>query len=251
MSLDIGNALSRGARRTVARNGLVLVGVVYVLGVISGLFGPRRPADPPGGLPGGTDLPMSAAPEPVIPVSPPVAAVVGLVFALLSAVLAVGALRVFLTDERERLPAEAFTRRIGWVLPNVVVGGIVFGVAVAVGLLLLVVPGVFLLVVLAFWAVVVVDEDVSFVTGFRRSWRLTSGRRLRLFLLGVVVLVAVLVVNLVFGAVGAAVGVVAPALGVAVGQVGNAVTTVFVWATLAVAYRQVGGPADPAGGFGG
>jgi len=87
------------------------------------------------------------------------------------------------------------------------------------------------------------------VRGFRRSWRLTSGRRLRLFLLGLVVFVAVVVVNLVFGAVGAVLGFLSPALSLVVGQVGSAVTTVFVWATLAAAYRQLDGGADPAGGF--
>lgn len=252
MALDIGDALSRGVRRTVARNGLVLVGIVYALGVVSGLFGPRRPptAPEPGGLPGGTDLPMTAAPDPVIPVSPVVAAVVGLVFALLSAALTVGALRIFLTDERRRLPAEAFTRRLGWTLLNVVVGGVVFGIAVGIGLLLLIVPGIFLMVALAFWTVIVVDDGASFVEGFRRSWRLTSGRRLRLFLLGLAVFVAVLVVNLVFGFVGGLLGFLVPVLGLLVGQVGSAFTTVFVWATLAAAYRQLAGTADPAGGMG-
>ncbi|MFB6281291.1 MAG: hypothetical protein ABEH40_04675 [Haloferacaceae archaeon] len=251
MTLDIGDVLSRAARRTVARNGLILVGIVYVLGVLSGLFGPRRPdaAPGPGGLPAGTDLPTAAAPDPVIPVSPAVAAVVGLVFALLTATVSIGAFRVFLTDERERLPAEAFTRRLAWTLLNVVVGGVVFGIAVGVGLLLLVVPGVFLAVALAFWAVIVVDEGVSFVAGFRRSWRFTGGHRLRLFLLGLVVFVAVLVTNLVFGAVGGLVGFFLPALGVLVGQIGSAFTTVFVWATLAAAYRDLGGAADPAGGM--
>ncbi|MFB6301412.1 MAG: hypothetical protein ABEH78_00910 [Haloferacaceae archaeon] len=252
MTVDVGDVLSRAARRTAARNGLVLVAIVYVLGVVSGLFGPRRPPGPgPGGLPGGAEMPMGGAPGPVIPVSPLVAAGIGAVFALLSAFLTVGALRIFLTDEREHLPTEAFTRRIGWVLLNVVIGGIVFGLAVAIGLVLLIVPGVFLMVALAFWTVVVVDEDTSFVTGFRRSWRLTSGRRLRLFLLGLVVLVIVFVVNLAFGAIGGLLGFFTPVLGVVVGQIGGAFTTVFTWAALAAAYRQLGGTADVAEGVAG
>jgi hypothetical protein len=250
MTVDIGDVLSRAVRRTVARNGLVLVAIVYVLGVISGLFGPRRPptAPGPGGLPGGAEMPMGGGVEPVIPVSPLVAAVIGVVFALLSLFLTIGAFRIFLTDERQSLPTEAFTRRIGWVLLNVVVGGVVFGVAVAIGLVLLIVPGIFLMVALAFWTVVVVDEDASFVRGFRRSWELTSGRRLRLFLLGLVVLVIGFVVNLIFGAVGGMLGFFVPVLGVVVGQIGGAFTTVFTWAALAAAYRQLPGTADVAGG---
>ena len=48
MTVDIGDVLSEGLSRTTARNGLVLVGLVYVLGVISGLFGPRRATLTPG-----------------------------------------------------------------------------------------------------------------------------------------------------------------------------------------------------------
>lgn len=246
MAVDIEGVIAEGTRRTVARNGLLLVGIVYVLGVLSGLFGPRRPAAPPGGFPAG-EMPMAAAPEPVIPVSPVVAAVISLGFALLSAVVTIGGLRTFLTDETERLPSGVFTRRLGWVLVNVVVGGVVFGLAVAVGLVLLVLPGLFLMVTLAFWAVIVVDRDTSFVEGFRRSWRLTSGHRLRLFLLGLVVVVVVFLVNVLFELASAVLGAVVALLGVLVGQVGGAFTTVFVWATLAAAYRQLDGDAaDPA-----
>lgn len=214
----------------------MLVGIVYVLGVLSGLFGPSRPEGAPSGFP--ADAPV-APPEPVVAVSPLVAALITLLFTLLSAVVAIGALRILLTDETERLPSEAFTRRFGPALLNLLVGGLVFAVAVAVGFVLLVVPGVFLLVSLVFWAVFVVDEDVNFIEGFRRSWGLTSGHRLRLFLLGLLVILVVLVVNVLFGILGLLLGTVAALLGVLVGQIGGAFVTVFSWATLAAAYDQL------------
>ncbi|MFB6304479.1 MAG: hypothetical protein ABEH47_04885 [Haloferacaceae archaeon] len=238
MTIDIAGAVKRGVRRTVASNGIVLVGVVYVLGVVSGLFGPRRPAGGPPGFP--ADAPV-APPQAVIPVSPVVAAVISFVFALASLVVAIGAIRIFLTDETERVPTDAFTRRLVPAFVNVFLGGIVFAVAVFVGFLLLVVPGIFLLVSLAFWTVFVVEEDVNFIEGFRRSWRLTKGRRLRLFLLGLVVFVVIFLVNVVFGLVGAVLGSVAAVLSVVVSQIGGAFTTVFTWATLAAAYDQLQG----------
>lgn len=237
MTVDIAAVIRQGARRTVARNGLVLVGIVYVLGVVSGIFGPRQPAGQPPGFPG--DAPIPVTPEPVIGVSPVVAAFVSFVFTLVSMVVAIGALRLFLTDETERVPVTAFTRRLGPAFLNVFLGGIVFAIAVFIGLILLVVPGLFLLVSLTFWTVFVVEEDANFIEGFRRSWDLTKGRRLRLFLLGFLVVVLVFVVNVVFGILGIALGVVAGVLAVIVGQIGGAFTTVFVWATLATAYRHV------------
>jgi hypothetical protein len=254
MEVDIESALREGVRRTVARNGLLLVGIVYVLGVVSGLFGPRRPA---GAMPGGGPGPaaglgdIGAAVQPVVPVSPVLAGLIGFVFSLASIVVTIGALRVFLGDETERLPTEVFTRRIGWTFLNFLVGAIVFGIAVGIGFVLLVVPGIFLMVSLAFWTVYVVEEDENFFDGFRRSWSLTSGHRLRLFALGLVVLVLTFLVSALFGAVGAFLGSVVRVLGVVVAQVGNAFTTVFVSATLAAAYKQLQGQgtADTIGGL--
>jgi hypothetical protein len=69
----------------------------------------------------------------------------------------------------------------------------------------------------------------------RSSWALTRGHRLRLFGLGVAVVVVELVVSAVFGVGGLVDGVV----GVVLVQFGSALTTVFTLATLAAAYDQL------------
>jgi hypothetical protein len=252
MEIDVADAIRTGVRRTFARNGLLLVGIVYVLSVVPALFGPAR-TGPPAGVPGGSDLPIAVTPEPVIPVSATVAAGIAAAFGLLSLIVTVGALRIFLGEETERLPPEAFTRRIGIVLVNVVVGGLVFGLVVGVGFLLLIVPGIFLLVSLVFWTVAVVHEDANFVDGFRRSWELTGGHRLRIFLVGLVLVAVSVLVGIVFGLLDLALSALARPLGIVVGQLGGAVTSVFDAAVLAATYRQLTGrgTTDTIGGLAG
>ncbi|PSQ08636.1 hypothetical protein BRC93_14835 [Halobacteriales archaeon QS_5_70_15] len=146
-----------------------------------------------------------------------------------------------MTDETETLPREHLTEDLLWPAANLLVGGVVFGIAVAIGFVLLVIPGLFLLVSLLFWEVFVAVEGDNFVEGFRHSWDLTGGRRLRLFALGVAVVLLALVVSVVF----AIPGVVLPSvLGFPIEQVGSALVGVFVLATIAETYDRLVAAAD-------
>jgi membrane-anchored glycerophosphoryl diester phosphodiesterase (GDPDase) len=122
-----------------------------------------------------------------------------------------------------------------WPGLNFIVGAVVFAVIIALGLVLFVVPGIFLLVALVFWTVYVAVEDRSFVEGMQESWALTRGHRMRLFLLGFAVAIVGVVVSAVFGA-GVLPG---STLGLVIAQIGSALTTVFSLATLAAAYDQL------------
>ena len=242
MSVDIGQAVEEGAKRTVARNGLILVAVAWVLGVLNTLFGntitrgmmeqiPTGPGAGPGAGPFG-----QPTVGPGLGLSPGVAGLLSLVVALLLVVLTAGAVRTFVTEDTETLPGERFTHNLGWMLLNLVVGGIVFGIVVGIGFVLLIIPGLFLLVSLFFWNVFVIVEDENFVEGFSNSWALTKGNRIMLFVLGVVVVIVSAIVGVVFGIPGAFLpGIVS----VAVSQIGSAFTTVFGTATLARTYVQL------------
>ena len=244
MALPIETILRRGINRTVARNGLLLAAVLYVVSTLNAIvgLGVQRWVANRGMLPmgapfsGGMDAGVSGGPGTALFAIPPaVGALVSLLAGLATIVLTIGALRTFVSDETERLPTEHFTRNVVWPGLNFLVGTIVFGVAVALGFVFLVVPGIFLLVALAFWTVYVAVEDRNFVAAMQDSWGLTRGHRLRLFLLGVAVAVVALVVSAVFGVAGIVGGVV----GVIVTQIGSALTTVFTLATLAAAYEQL------------
>ena len=250
MPIDIAGILRRGYERTVARNGLQLALVLFVLSVLDAMFstGAERAMVPPGGLDAPGMAPVSdvvtGAPPISLGLSPLVAGVVSLLLGIVSLVVTIGALRTFVSPETETLPRVHFTEGLLWPALNLVVGGIVFAIALAIGFVLLVVPGLFLLVSLFFWEVFVAVDGENFVEGFRRSWSLTGGHRLRLFALGLVVLVVAVIVSIAFGIPGA---VMPRSLGFLVGQVGDALLGVFFLATMAETYNRLIATADEVG----
>lgn len=241
MPLNVETALREGVERTIARNGLILVAMLFGISLLNGLaaFGALRRLGTMGmgHFFGGATGPFGGMRHaPSIGLSPGAASTLGLLLTLATIVVTIGALRTFVTDETERLPPEAFTRNVVLAALNLLVGGLVFGLVVGLGFLLLVLPGFFLLVSLFFWNVFVVVDDRNFMEGFRSSWELTRGHRWRLFALGVAVLVVTAVVNLLFGLP----GVLLPhVLAFALGQLGSALTTVFTLATVARTYDQL------------
>lgn len=229
MTIDIGRLVMDGFERTIARNGLLFAAIFYALSLVSGVLS----ADLTREL--GTTGP-TMSPAPTLGLSPLIAGLLVIVLGIVSAVVTVGAIRTFVTEETETIPTEHFTRNIVLTLVNLLVGGILFGLAVGIGFVFLIVPGLFLLVSLFFWNYYVIVDDENFVEGFQRSWAATSGNRLKLFGLGVVVVVIGLVVNLV----SAIPGIVLP--GVAaflVTHLGSTVTQVFGIATGARAFVQL------------
>lgn len=236
MPVNIETALRRGVNRTVARNGLLLVGILFVVSTINAIvgLGVARWVANRNVLPAGLPFPgeMGVA---LFAIPPAVGGIVSLLAGLATVVITIGALRIFVSDETERLPGEHFTQNMVWPGVNFIVGTIVFAVIVGLGFVLFVVPGIFLLVALAFWTVYVAVEERNFIEGMQDSWALTRGHRMRLFLLGVAVVIIEIIVSAVFGIGGIAGGTV----GVVIAQIGGALTTVFTLATLAAVYDQL------------
>ncbi|MDY6765921.1 MAG: hypothetical protein SVW77_00995 [Candidatus Nanohaloarchaea archaeon] len=127
MALDISAAVEDGAHRTVERNGLLLVAAFLLLNLVSSLLGV-------GSGPGGAGGPPTAVNSPVA------LFIIGIAASLLSVVVSITAIRVFVTDETETVPDEAFQRNIGSAVLHTIIGGILFGIAVGIGLILLVIP---------------------------------------------------------------------------------------------------------------
>jgi MFS family permease len=234
MSLQILDTAERGIRRAGTRTGLLFMAVLFVVGLAGALLdvGLGRlvavqfdPADP-------------AAFEFVAPTLG--VATLSFLVGVLSLVVVIAAIRTFVSDETESLPAAAFTRRMGWAWLNAFVGAIVFGLVVALGFVAFVVPGVFLAVALAFWTVFVAVEDRNFLSAMRESWALTRGNRLNLFALGVVVFLVSLAVSIAFGILGLVGGGVALVLT----QAASAVTTVIGIAVLTTAYTTLVGEGE-------
>lgn len=231
MSVSVSSILKEAANRSVKRNGLILMGLFFVLSMLSGFLG--------AGVVRYTTnqqlISVVTQTNPVFVLPPLVAGLLSLVIGLASLIVSIAAIRVFVSDETERLPREYFTRNMGWVMLNLIVGAVVFGIVVTLGFIALIIPGIFLLVTLTFWSIYVVVADQNFIEGFRSSWDLTRGHRLKLLLLGIAVSLISVIINAVFG-----VGFIAGSLtGLVLSQVGTAIVTVFLTAALAVAYNDL------------
>lgn len=76
---------------------------------------------------------------------------------------------------------------------------IVFGVMMAVGFIVLIVPGIILLISFGFYDAALMIERTGPMQSLGRSWRLVSGERWRIFLAGLVFLIIMVIV---FGIIG-------------------------------------------------
>ncbi|WP_281193315.1 hypothetical protein [Halorubrum sp. F4] len=223
MSLQIGSTIANGIGRVANRNGLLLVLASVVLGTawqvaFNSAVAASLPPEFTGQL-----APVIDAPLPVL-----VAFTVASFLVL--PVVSVVAIRTFVAGETDRIPREFVTRRIGWVVANLLVGGVVLSVLMMLGTLLLVIPGIIVYVALLFMAVFVAVDDENFVAAMADSWRLTRGSWLRLFALMLIVTVPFTVV----------IGVLSTALALAIGPSSTAATLVTVGISMAFSVAILG-----------
>ncbi|SIR65463.1 hypothetical protein SAMN05421858_3151 [Haladaptatus litoreus] len=244
MSINVTRILKQGYSRSIERNGLMLIGVIFVISILNGLLGI------------GIDqwiasqqfTPGEIQANPTLLIPPIAGGIVSLVLGIALLVVSIAAIRVFVSEETERLPREYFTRNMVWAALNLFVGVIVFGIIVALGFVALIIPGIFLLVALAFWTVYVAVEDQNFITAFRSSWGLTRGYRLSLLVLGVAVILLTALITLAFGVGDLASGSFAgDIVALVFAQAASAITTVFSTAVLATAYTELNAQDDEFG----
>lgn len=253
MSLSVGDALRDGLGRTFERNGLQLIGVFVVLRAIATVANDTLTkanlslARQLGELPGGTGaLPaIGDVPTPyALPLGVTGAFVLAIAVALLGEGVRIVAVRTLVSDRTDTVPAEYATRNIGLATVNGFVGGIVVLTLTVVGLLALVIPGVFLALSFFFVRQEIAVRDVNFVDAMAGSWELASGNRVELFVLGAALVVAGLVASIP----GALLGAISAALGATVGVIARAVVIVFGVASAARAYDQLRAGDEPTDG---
>ncbi|WP_178917744.1 hypothetical protein [Natronomonas gomsonensis] len=241
MSLQIGDALGDGIRRSLTYSGGVLMVLTFVyqllfLGSVNAVFIDILPPEAQQSGQLGFALPVPAAVASVI-------AVVGLAFGV---VLYIAATRALTREQSElnSLPGELFTRRMGRAFISSIGANIIVTIAVTIGFILLFVPGIFLAISFIFVIFAIGVEDERAMDSLSRSWELASGNRWGLFALGLIVGVIT--------AVGSSIGSVASFVSPAAGQVLSlALTSVFAiisYGILADAYLQVRGEKPGSGG---
>lgn len=233
MSLDIGSALKQGAQRTFKKNGLIIAGLLF-LGTLLNMVFTNSLIKELGSL---SSLPQSASQVPLslsLPV--PVSGILVLLTTVASVIVSITAVRTFVSEKTDTIPSEFYRRNLGLAILNLIAGGIVFAIALALGFIAFIIPGIFLLVSLYFWNVFVIVEDENFIEAFKSSWSLTEGERLGLFGLGVIVLIVSFVVGFVSAFTTLVLG---QSIGLVIQQLANSILSAFSVATLAQAYNQL------------
>lgn len=258
MTLDIGDAVSAGASRLTTRNGFLLVGVFLAVGVLSAVAQQSlnvaafealvSTAESAGTGQDGAftadqlqqfrDQLQTQRRNSPLAVDVPAIAALGGVFtlALVAEAATMVAIRTFASEPSESLPGGA-TDRLLPVTLNGFVGGVVLAVLVTIGLVLFVLPGLFLYIVFLFMRQEIALEDRNFVDALAESYEVTKGNRITLFGL-VAVLFVVAIVGFLPSAFATIAGV--PAIvGVAIGLLVGPVVTLFGVAVTTDAYLQL------------
>ncbi|WP_136716403.1 hypothetical protein [Halorientalis salina] len=245
MSLQIDDALREGFQRTFARSGLLLVAVFVAFGfanaVISQslsqqLFEWMTSFDQPIPQEGAPFGPRMDQETPfALPIPLPALALLSLLTVLIAEAIHIVAIRVFASENTESIPDGAATRRIGLATINGVVGGIVAGVLTVLGLILLIVPGIYVAISLFFVRQEIAVADKNFVDALADSWSLTDGDRWELLGLAIIVIV----INLVASSPTTVLFFLDQAIGTAVSLVVSGLTTVFGIAVATRAYEQL------------
>jgi uncharacterized membrane protein len=78
-------------------------------------------------------------------------------------------------------------------LLSYLVASILFTLIVAIGTVLLIVPGIYLALRLQFFFASMVDEDTGMIESFKRSWEITKGHSLRLFIILLIIILTCII----------------------------------------------------------
>lgn len=250
MSLDIGDALSEGASRTVKRNGLLLMVLFAVVGLVSTLatqtllesyfeFIQQAMEQQPGQnpFPAGQN-PFDQATPLALPVPPVVAGALLLVTWIAGEAVRIVSDRTFASEVTDSLYEPG--RNLPLAVINGLVASLVVGVLLVisafVGVIGLIVGAVILPTILGvlffFYRQEIAVQDKNFIDALSDSVSLTKGNRFEVFALALILAIIAWVISLVSGFIPTIAGVV---IGIVVG----AALSVFASAVAARAYVQL------------
>lgn len=184
MALQLVDAVTDGIGRTVTKTGgilfaLLLATQLLLLASVNTAVAAQFPPE------------AAEALGLMLPVSGTVASVLLLGTFLFTAVYFVMVARAFSRPrvELSSFPSSVYSRRVGRATLSMLVGGIVVFIAVMIGLVFFILPGIFLAASFMFFIFAVGVEDRGVIGGLKRSWGLARGNRLRLglfvFLVGI------------------------------------------------------------------
>lgn len=187
MTLDVGRAVEDGIQRGLRRTGLMFMAAFFLLN-LGGFFVGQQTASVmmpnAGSVPGPSFAGFSGM-------------IVGVLIGVLSLMVTIIAARTFVARHTEMVPDEFVRRNMGPAVLHMVVGVVAFVLIVLAGLLLFVLPGVYLMLSLLFWSIIVAVEDRGFLDAMRRSWEIVEGERWQVLFLVIVVLLLNALVSII------------------------------------------------------
>lgn len=121
----------------------------------------------------------------------PLATIISLVFLILFLIIQLGAYNLVLkiVDGHKAVIQDLYTySNMGMKVLKNIVAGFLVGVIVLGGLILFIIPGIYLGIRLMFFTYYIVDKDAGIIDSLKMSWDLTRGGVINLFLLSLLFL---------------------------------------------------------------
>lgn len=118
------------------------------------------------------------------------AVVITLVIQLFTVVISIGITKVMLRihDGEPGRFGDIFAYLGSWrILGYYILGAIIYAIITGIGVLLLIIPGIYLGLRLQFYTYLIVDREMGPVEALKKSWEITKGSAWNLFLFGLLV----------------------------------------------------------------
>jgi len=239
MSLNIGDALSTGVDKLTTAAGIQLAVVYIALQFLTALGTNSAVAaiNPPTGTSGMQAAALS------LPIGVAGGAALATLGGILNVALTIVVLRTVVHDAAElsSIPSGVADDMLKtWVFLFIAL--IVQGIAIGLGFIALIIPGLFLLVSLIFTQVFVAVEDEGPFEALSSSWSMAKGNRFPLFGLGVVLFVISLLVSLP----ATIVTILSPIVGTVLNYIVTGFVSIFSLSVLVAAYQQLSEPSPAA-----
>ena len=109
--------------------------------------------------------------------------IVNIISLIISSLFVLGYLKnIFQALDGEEPQFSAYGQQSRKIL-TFIIANILYSLAVLIGLVLLIVPGVYLALRLQFYMAFIIEEDAGIMDSLKRSWEITQGQTMQLFLI--------------------------------------------------------------------
>ena len=109
--------------------------------------------------------------------------IINLISCIISAIFALGYMKnIFQALDGEEPQFSAYGQQARKII-TYLVANILMGIIVLLGICLFIIPGIYLALRLQFYAALIVEDDAGIIESLQRSWEITRGQGMSLFML--------------------------------------------------------------------